>query len=187
MTNVLAISGSVRAGSFNSMLIHAARELVPSGMIIEIYDGLREIPPYDGGLDTPTPPAPVADLRARIAAADALLISTPEYNYGVPGVLKNAIDWASTPPRDSVLRDKPVVLMGASPTPFGTVRAQLALRQTFLSTGSPVVAKPEVLVFNAHERFDADGRLTDEGTAELVSGLLAVLDADLRAPMPVAV
>ncbi|MQA79833.1 MAG: FMN reductase [Streptosporangiales bacterium] len=187
MTNVLAISGSLRTGSFNSMLIEAARERVPSGMSIEVYEGLRDIPPYDSGIDTEAPPPPVADLRARIAAADGLLIATPEYNYGAPGVLKNALDWASTPPWASVLQGKPVALMGASPTPFGTVRAQLALRQVFLWTGSPVVTKPEVLVFSAYERFDADGRLTDEGTAELVSGLLAALDAEILALLPVAV
>lgn len=185
MISLLAISGSLRAGSFNSQLIDAARELAPAGMAIEVYHGLGAIPLYNGDLDTEVPPAPVADLRARIAAADGLLISTPEYNYGIPGTLKNALDWASTPPRSSVLRGKPVALMGASPSPFGTVRAQLALRQVFLWTGSPVVAKPEVYVFTAHERFDADGRLADPGTANLVSGLLAAMEAELLRVAPV--
>lgn len=188
MTTVLAISGSLRAASFNSKLIEAARLLAPAGMDIEVYRDLGTIPPYNGEHDTPQPPAAVADLRTRIAAADALLVSTPEYNYGVPGVLKNALDWASTPPPASALRGKPVALMGASPTQFGTVRAQLALRQVFLWTGSPVITKPEVCVFRAHERFDTDGRLTDEGTAALLSGLLTALDAEIRrsAPVPAA-
>jgi chromate reductase, NAD(P)H dehydrogenase (quinone) len=189
MTGVLAISGSLRAGSFNSMLINAARELAPSEMIIEIYEGLGGIPPYNGDLDNAEPPAPVADLRARIAAADGLLIATPEYNYGPSGVLKNALDWASTPSHSSVLLGKPVALMGASPSPFGTVRAQLALRQLFLWTGSWVVTKPEVYVFTAFEQFDANGRLVDQGTASLISGLLAALEAELHrsAPTPAAV
>ncbi|MGH3795867.1 MAG: NADPH-dependent FMN reductase [Pseudonocardiaceae bacterium] len=189
MTSVLAISGSLRAGSFNSLLINAARELAPTGMAIEIYRGLGDIPPYNGELDTATAPAPVTDLRARIAAADGLLISTPEYNYGPSGVLKNALDWASTPPHSSVLLGKPVALMGASPSPFGTVRAQLGLRQLFLWTGSRVVSKPEVCVFTAYERFGADGRLADQGTADLVSGLLASLETELHrpAPLPAAV
>jgi chromate reductase len=180
MTSVLAISGSLRARSFNSMLLDAAVRLAPAELAIEIYHGLADIPHYNGDLDTADPPATVADLRARIGAADALLISTPEYNYGTPGPLKNALDWASTPPDSSVLRGKPVALMGASPSPFGTVRSQLALRQLFLWTGSPVVTKPEVLVFSAHERFDAHGSLTDQGTAELVANLLSALVAEVR-------
>lgn len=189
MTTVLAISGSLRSGSFNSMLINAARGLAPADLTFEVYHGLAGIPPYNGELDTAQPPEPVSDLRSRIAAADGLLIATPEYNYGVPGVLKNALDWASTPPHSSVLDGKPVALMGASPSPFGTVRAQLALRQLFLWTGSRVVTKPEVCVYAAHERLDADGRLVQQGTADLISGLLAALSAEMRrtAPMPVAV
>jgi chromate reductase, NAD(P)H dehydrogenase (quinone) len=180
MSTVLAISGSLRAGSFNSMLINAARELAPNEMVIEVYEGLSEIPPYNSELDTPEPPAPVADLRTRIAVNDGLLISTPEYNYGPSGVLKNALDWASTPPHSSVLLDKPIALMGASPSPFGTVRAQLALRQLFLWTGSRVIAKPEVCVFSAFERFDANGRLVDQSTASMISMLLATLEAELH-------
>lgn len=186
MTSVLAISGSLRAGSLNSLLLDAAAELAPAELGIDVYSGLRDIPHYDGDLDTAEPPAAVADLRARIAAADALLIATPEYNYGTPGVLKNALDWASTPPQSSVLRGKPVALMGASPSPFGTVRSQLALRQLFLWTGSPVVTKPEVCVFGAHERFDAGGTLVDEGTAALVSDLLTALQAEIRRSAPAA-
>jgi chromate reductase, NAD(P)H dehydrogenase (quinone) len=184
MTSVLAISGSLRAGSFNSMLINAARKLAPSEMAIEVYEGIGGIPPYNGELDSPEPPAPVADLRARIAAADGLLISTPEYNYGPSGVLKNALDWASTPPHSSVLLGKPVALMGASPSPFGTVRAQLALRQLFLWTGSRVVTKPEVCVFTAFERFDANGQLVDPDTASLVSSLLVALEEELHRSVP---
>jgi chromate reductase, NAD(P)H dehydrogenase (quinone) len=126
---VLGISGSLRRGSFNTAALRAARELVPTGMELEIYEGLREIPPYDDDLRQGQgyPPA-VAELRARIKAADALLIATPEYNYSVPGVLKNAIDWASRPP-EQPFDGKPIAIMGASPGALGTARAQYHLRQ----------------------------------------------------------
>jgi chromate reductase, NAD(P)H dehydrogenase (quinone) len=177
---ILGISGSLRKRSFNTALLRAAKELVPEGMSIEIYTGLREIPPYDGDLDTDAPPGPVADLRARIRAADGLLIATPEYNYGVPGVLKNAIDWASRPTKGSSLEKKPIVICGATPGAFGTVRAQTALRPTFLFTDSPVVGKPEVYVAKAAEKFDGDSNLTDGKTREILAELLKSLSALIR-------
>lgn len=183
MSDVLAISGSLRADSLNTKLIRAATQLAPPELDVHLYEGLREIPPFDMDVDLAGPPEAVSDLRERVAAADGLLICTPEYNYNIPGVLKNALDWASTPPHASALHRKPVALMGASPTNFGTVRAQLALRQVFLWTGSPVVPGPEVMVFRAHERFDDDGRLVDEGTIELVSRLLEALAETLRNPL----
>ena len=175
---ILGISGSLRADSHNSALLRAAAQGAPDGVRVDIYDRLRDIPPYDQDLDTAEPPEPVADLRERIFAADGLLIVTPEYNYGIPGVLKNAIDWASRAPKwgdPTSLARKPVAIAGAAPTNFGTVRAQLALRQVFVWTDSLVVVKPEVIVFGSHNRFDAAGNLTDETTRGLLTELLGAL------------
>jgi chromate reductase len=171
---VLGFAGSLRQGSLNRMLLRAAAELAPAGLTIETHD-LAEIPLYDGDVEARGDPPAVAAFKAAIAAADALLVVTPEYNYGVPGVLKNAIDWASRPARGSVLNDKPAAIMGASPGGFGTARAQLQLRQAFCFTQTLPVQQPEVLVARAHEKFDADGRLTDEKTKEVVRALLAAL------------
>ncbi|MEV0176105.1 NADPH-dependent FMN reductase [Streptomyces sp. NPDC050803] len=176
---ILAISGSLRADSHNTALLRAAQKLQPNGMEIEIYEGLREVPPYDMDLDaTHLWPAPVADLRRRITEADGLLIATPEFNYSIPGTLKNALDWASTDwsrTTGSPLRRKPTAIVGAAPTNFGSVRAQLALRQVFVWTESDVVVKPEVIAFRSHERFDEGGNLVDETTVALVRDLLAAL------------
>jgi chromate reductase len=173
---ILGISGSLRASSHNTALLRAAVQIAAGrGMNVSVYDRLRDIPPYDEDLDTGTPPEAVAGLRARIRAADGVLISTPEYNYGVPGVLKNAIDWASRPAATSALLRKPVAIMGAAPTNFGSVRAQHALRQSFLWIDSIVVGKPEVAVFRSHERFDEQGNLIDGTTRSLVSELLGAL------------
>jgi len=178
--DVLAISGSLRADSHNTALLRAARTVAPDGVSIDLYDGLRDIPPYDLDLDTPDlRPAPVAQLRARIAAADALLIATPEFNYSMPGVLKNALDWVSTDwtgTEGLPLHRKPVALTGAAPTNFGSVRAQLALRQVFLWTDSDLVVKPEVIVFRSHERFDEKGNLVDPTTTRLLADLLEALN-----------
>jgi chromate reductase len=183
--NILAISGSLRKGSYNSMLAHAAVSLAPDGMTIEVYDRLGDIPPFNGDLDTDRPPESVVDLQARIGAAEGLLIATPEYNYSIPGVLKNALDWASRPTAGpSVLTGKAIALMGAAPTNFGTVRAQLALRQMFVWTDSRVVVKPELLMFQAHERFDASGRLVDEASADLLRALLGALADVASAQLP---
>ncbi|MEU3959319.1 NADPH-dependent FMN reductase [Streptomyces buecherae] len=179
--NVLALSGSLRTGSHNTALLHAAAELAPEGVAVDIYGGLRAIPPYDMDLDTPDArPAAVRELRERITAADALLIATPEFNYSIPGVLKNAIDWVSTDwtgTEGLPLHRKPVAIVGASPSAFGSVRAQLALRQVFVWTNSDLVVKPEVMVFRSHERFDGSGRLADPVTRELLSDLLGALVA----------
>jgi len=178
--DVLAISGSLRADSHNTALLRAARTVAPDGVSIDLYDGLRDIPPYDLDLDTPDlRPAPVTQLRARIAAADALLIATPEFNYSMPGVLKNALDWVSTDwtgTEGLPLHRKPVALTGAAPTNFGSVRAQLALRQVFLWTDSDLVVKPEVIVFRSHERFDEKGNLVDPTTTRLLADLLEALN-----------
>jgi chromate reductase len=179
--SVLAISGSLRAGSYNSALVRAARRHAPQGIDVEVYGRLRDIPPYDQDLDTVgLVPEPARDLRARVTAADGLLLATPEYNYGVPGVLKNALDWASRPSSASSLTLKPVAIMGAAPTNFGSVRAQLALRQLFLWTDSRVVVKPEVIVFRAQDRVGEDGEYTDATTIELVQNLLEALREEVE-------
>ena len=177
--DVLALVGSLRAASLNRLLVDAAVDLAPSAMAIEAHPSLRAIPPYDEDLDTSSPPAAVTDLRSRIAAADGLLLATPEYNFSIPGVLKNALDWASSA-RPSVLAGKPVAVMGASVGLFGTVRAQRHLREVLFETESLVVGKPEVMVARAHTRFDEDGRLVDGPTAGFVAGLLEALLRTIR-------
>jgi chromate reductase len=143
-------------------------------MIIDIYGGLAGLPHYNADLDHERPPAEVAELRQLIAQSDGLLIATPEFNYSIPGALKNALDWASRPTGESSLFRKPVAIMGAAPGNFGTVRAQRALRDVFLWTDSRVVTKPEVHVFHAPAQFEADGSLK-QGTADLVVALLRAL------------
>lgn len=172
---VLGISGSLRKKSFNTAALRAAQELAPPGMTIEIYEGLRDIPAYDDDVrEASGYPAPVQDLRDRIAAADAVLIATPEYNYSVPGVLKNAIDWASRPPAQP-FDGKPVAIMGASPGVLGTARAQYHLRQTFVFLNGMLLNRPEVMIGQAASRFDAEGRLTDDKTREFLHSLLVAL------------
>ena len=172
--SVLGIAGSLRAGSFNRSLLRAAQELAPAGMEITAFD-LAQIPLYNGEVEAQGDPEPVAALKAAIRQADALLIVTPEYNFGVPGVLKNAIDWASRPPRGSVLQGKPAAIMGATPGMGGTGRAQMQLRQSFVFTQTYALLSPEVLVARAQEKFDASGRLTDEKTRQIVGQLLQAL------------
>jgi chromate reductase len=174
---VLGIAGSLRAGSFNRALLRAATEVAPDGMEIRIFEGLAAVPLYDADVEAKGDPEPVVALKAAIRGADALLIATPEYNYGVPGVLKNAIDWASRPPGRSVLNGKPAAIMGASPGGMGTARAQLALRQSFVFTDTRAVLRPEVLVARAHEKIDAQGRLTDDTTRGFIRDLLEALAA----------
>jgi chromate reductase len=169
---ILGIAGSLRRASYNRGLLRAAQELAPQDCTIEIYEGLDQIPPYNADVEAQGDPTPVQDLKQRIRNADSLLISTPEYNYGVPGVLKNAVDWASRPPKGSVLNHKPIAIMGASPGTVGTARGQLALRQSFLFTRSYVLIEPEVLVSRAAERFDANSNLQDQATRAIVLQLI---------------
>jgi len=171
---VLGFAGSLRAGSFNRSLLRAAVELQPPGMEITSFD-LSPIPLYNGDVEARGDPEPVAAFKAAIAQADALLIATPEYNFGIPGVLKNAIDWASRPPRGSVLQGKPAAIMGATPGMGGTGRSQMQLRQVFVFTQTYALLSPEVLVARAQEKFDASGRLTDENTRQFVGQLLQAL------------
>jgi len=170
--HVLGIAGSLRAGSLNRALIRTAVELAPAGMEIRAHEGLGDIPPFNSDVEAQGDPAPVAAFKAAIREADALLIATPEYNYGIPGVLKNAIDWASRPPGKCVLNRKPAALMGASMGAHGTARAQLALRQSFVFTETYTMLRPELYLGRAHEKVDDKGRLTDEPTRQQIRKLL---------------
>jgi chromate reductase len=177
---VAGFAGSLRQGSFNRALLRAAVELAPERMAIDIVD-IAAIPLYNADVEAQGDPEPVAAFKRAIGAADGLLIATPEYNLGVPGVTKNVIDWASRPPRESVLDGKPVAVMGATPGMGGTARGQSQLRQAFVFTNSYAMPQPEVLVRRASDLFDADGRLTDESTREhLVKFLNAFADWIVR-------
>ncbi len=174
--SVLGIAGSLRRGSYNRALIRAARELAPPNLTIEPYL-LDAVPLFNGDVEAVGDPTAVTDLKNRIRTADAVLIATPEYQHGVPGVLKNALDWASRPAADSALHQKVVGIMGASPGIGGTARAQSQLRQTLVFNDARVVGPPEVLVRNATEVFDSELRLVDAATRDFVSGLLGRLVA----------
>ncbi len=176
---ILGIAGSLREGSFNRALLRTCGELAPASMEVEIFGELGGIPSFDQDLEAEGDPPAVRHLKEAMAEADGLLIATPEYNYSVPGVLKNALDWASRPARETPLRGKPVGIVGASGGGSGTMRAQLALRQVFVFTGSLVLSKPEVYVTRAPEKF-SDGRLTDEGTREHLGRFLSALEEWVR-------
>ena len=169
---VCGIAGSLRKGSYNRALLRAAVELAPDGLEITVFERLGDVPLYNADVEAEGDPEPVVALKAAIRQADALLIATPEYNYGVPAALKNAVDWASRPPSKSVLDGKPAALMGATPGHGGTARAQLALRQSFVFTRTPVLPGPEVLVAEAQQRFAEDGTLRDDSTRKFVRDLL---------------
>ncbi|HLX79479.1 MAG TPA: NAD(P)H-dependent oxidoreductase [Burkholderiales bacterium] len=170
---ILGIAGSLRKGSFNRLALNEAKALLPSGATMEIFD-LEGIPVFNQDHDA-APPARVTEFKQAIRAADAILFSTPEYNYSIPGVLKNAIDWASRPYGDSAWKGKPVAVMGASVGLFGTARAQYHLRQCFVFLDMPVVNQPEVMIGGASGKFDRDGNLTDEMSKKLIGQLLASL------------
>jgi chromate reductase len=172
---ILGMAGSLRRGSFNAATLRAAQELTPPGMTIEIFD-IAPIPLYNEDVREQGFPAPVEDLRARIKAADGLLIVTPEYNYSIPGVLKNAIDWASRPP-EQPFDDKPIGLMGASAGMLGSARAQYHLRQCFIFLNALVMSRPEVMIPQAHNKFDAAGKLTDQATGDFITAHLVALKA----------
>jgi chromate reductase len=180
VTRILGISGSLRERSYNRALLQAARELAPDGVEVEEFD-LAAIPLFDPDVEAAGDPAPVAALREAVRNADALLFATPEYNRGTSGVLKNAIDWLSRPAMASVLRWKPVAVMGASTGRGGTRRAQQQVRDALLFPGAIVLDEPEVAVPLAWERFDEDGRLVDEGVRDSIRVLLEGLVAAPRA------
>lgn len=171
---VFGIAGSLRKGSFNRSLLRAAQQLAPAGMRIDSFEGLAEIPPFNQDMEK-TPPPAVVELKKQIREANAVLLVTPEYNYSVPGVLKNAIDWASRPYGDSAWSGKPAAIMGASGGIFGSARAQYHLRQMFVFLNVYTVNQPEVMVAQANQRFDEQGNLTDETSKKLIRQLLEEL------------
>jgi len=167
---ILGIAGSLRRDSYNRATLRAAMELAPEGASIEIFE-LDDIPAFNQD-DEQNPPAKVVELKQRIREVDAILFVTPEYNYSVPGVLKNAIDWASRPYGDSAWNGKPAAIMGASVGAVGTARAQYHLRQMMVFLNMFPVNQPEVMIGNASERFDAQGNLTDEAAKGFIRQLL---------------
>lgn len=167
---ILGIAGSLRRKSFNRAALRAAKSLVPEDGILDIFE-LDGIPGFNED-EEQNPPAAVVELKKRARAADAILFVTPEYNYSIPGVLKNAIDWASRPYGDSAWEGKPVAVMGASVGVLGTARAQYHLRQCFVFLNMLQVNRPEVMIPNAAQRFDADGNLKDETAKKLIGELL---------------
>jgi chromate reductase len=170
---ILGIAGSLRRESYNHAALRAATQLVPDGATIDIFE-LDGIPGFNQD-EEQKPPARVAELKRRIREADAILIVTPEYNYSVPGVLKNAIDWASRPYGDSAWSGKPAAIMGASVGTIGTARAQYHLRQMMVFLNMFPINQPEVMIGNASERFDAAGNLTDDTTKDFIRQLLQSL------------
>ena len=171
--NVIGISGSLRKGSFNTAALRAAQGLAPEGMTIEVAQ-IGDLPLYNDDVRAAGFPPPAERLRAQLAAADAILLVTPEYNYSISGVLKNAIDWASRPPNQP-FEAKPVAIMGASPGLFGSARAQYHLRQMLIFLNAMPLNRPEVMIGQAQNKFDADGNLTDEPTREFIRKLLVAL------------
>jgi chromate reductase, NAD(P)H dehydrogenase (quinone) len=180
---ILAVSGSLRRESHNTNLLRAAAELAPGDVELELWDGLKAVPPYDEDDDVDPAPAAVARLRADVAGADAVLFSTPEYNSSIPGQLKNAVDWLSRPLATNPLRNKPVAVVGASSGVFGAVWAQAELRRTLAATGARVL-DAELPVGQAVTRFEA-GRLVDEELREQLSGIVEQLADEARRARPV--
>ena len=166
---ILGFAGSLRKGSYNRSLLQAARELLPANVELELFD-LGGIPPYNQDLEL-QPSSKVTEFKAKIRACDAILIATPEYNYSIPGVLKNAIDWASRPYGDNSFEDKAVAFMGASPGMIGTARAQYHLRQSCVFLNMHPLNQPEVMVSYAADRIK-DGKVTDPVTRDLIKELL---------------
>lgn len=158
---LIAISGSLRKGSLNTALLHAAEQALPAGVTLELVP-IAEVPMYNEDIDGDDKPAPVIRLKEAVAAADGLLIATPEYNYALPGGLKNALDWLSRPAYKSVLAHKPVAIMSASKSPTGGVRAQGQLKQVLAAVLAEAYPAPEFMVPVAHEAFSDAGLLTDE-------------------------
>ena len=183
---ILAVSGSLRAGSHNTSLLRAAADAAPAGVEVDLFDpaGIADLPLYDQDLDAGDVPASVTRLREAWAAADAILVATPEFNGSVPGGLKNAVDWASRPRLEAALTGKPVAVVGASPGQFGAMWAQADLRKILGIAGARVVGD-ELPVTRVHEKLTADGRLLDAELAERLRILLGTLAAE-AAPVSAA-
>lgn len=170
---VLGIAGSLRKESFNRRLLEAAKALAPAEAEIEIFD-LKDIPPFNQDFEA-NPPEIVKEFKDKIRAADAILFVTPEYNYSIPGVLKNAIDWASRPYGESAWEGKPAAIMGASIGNIATARAQYDLRKMMVFLDMHPLNKPEIMIGNAHEKFDSEGNLTDAQTRSMIEKQLLAL------------
>jgi chromate reductase, NAD(P)H dehydrogenase (quinone) len=182
---ILGISGSLRRGSYNTGLLRTAARLFPADVEFELWDRLKEVPPYDEDDDTDAAPAAAVALRDALAGADAVLIATPEYNSSIPGQLKNAVDWASRPLAANPLRNKPVAVVGASTGAFGAVWSQADLRKVLAATGARVV-EGDVAVGHAPTRFGEDGLLADddllEQLQEVLAGLVEAVEARAKGP-----
>ena len=181
VVRLVGIAGSLRAHSYNRALLRAAQELSPPDLVIEIQD-LAELPLFNEDLETPASGAPAAveALRSAVRGADGLLLVTPEYNHGMPGVMKNAVDWLSQPRHGNPLEWKPVALMGASTGIAGSARGQSQLRQALVLTSTMVMPQPEILVGRAHEKFDSTGCLRDEATRRILAGYLVHVENWIR-------
>jgi chromate reductase len=182
--NILAISGSLRRDSHNTNLLRSAAQLAPAYAEIVLWDGLRDVPPFDEDHEV-SAPAAVERMRSAVAEADAILFATPEYNSSIPGQLKNAIDWLSRPIKTSPLRNKPVAVVGASTGAFGAVWAQAELRKVLAAAGARVV-EGDVAVGHAHERFGEDGILNDENLTEQLGEVVETLLEAVRIRAAVA-
>jgi chromate reductase len=181
---VLGISGSLRRNSYNTKLLRHVGELFAAeGVTFEIYDALKDIPPYDEDDDIEDAPAAIARLREAIRAADAVFFTTPEYSSSIPGALKNALDWASRPLRTNAMRNKPVAVIGASAGMFGAIWAQAEVRKVLGAMGARV-AEGEVAIGRAMDRFDADGRLNEPNLEEEVREIVSTLVAEAHAAEP---
>lgn len=176
--NLLGISGSLRSGSFSTSILHSLADEAPAGVTLKLHS-LADVPLYNQDLDTDQPLPGVKALRDAIAAADGLVIVTPEFNYGLPGVLKNALDWASRPYGAASLIGKPVVTMSASPAFTGGVRAQAQLNETLLATGTRLVIRPQVVIGEVHAKVQ-DGRLTDRASLDFALGAIGDLVRSIR-------
>jgi chromate reductase, NAD(P)H dehydrogenase (quinone) len=177
--SVLGIAGSLRSGSYNRMLLRAAQEHAPDDLRLDVFE-LKGVPFFDADVERQGDPESVAALKRAIREADALLIATPEYQHSLPGVLKNALDWASRPPRDPALGRKPVAIMGATTGRYGTARAQSDLRKVLMYNDALVLQRPEVMVSNAKKAFDDGGVLVDEAAIRFLRQLLTNLAAWTR-------
>ena len=181
MVSLLGICGSLRKASINRALLDAVADTLPAHASMSIFEGLDRLPIFNSDLDDP---APVVELKGAIAAADGVVFAVPEYNYSIPGGLKNALDWVSRPPATSPMRGKPVGIVGAASGMSGTIRAQTHLRQMLVYSDSPCLNQPEVLIARAHERFDKAGHLHDDSTRDLLArfGTAMVAFVERHAP-----
>ena len=173
---VLGVAGSLRAGSYNRSLLRCIADVMPDQMHLTVFD-LADIPMFNADVEQVGDPSAVLAWKSAIADADALLFATPEYQHGIPGVLKNALDWASRPAGSSALQGKPAAIVGATPGVTGTARAQEQLRQVLAFSNVFVVPSPEVLIGRAHDKFDATGRFTDQSAVPFIQTLLQNLHA----------